>query len=47
MPVQFHKELVDDIRKLMFSLGSALLADNAHRGMTLLVFALLTVGEDN
>ena len=47
MPVQFHKELVDDIRKLMFSLGSAPLADNSHRGMTPLAFALLTVGEKN
>ena len=31
--VQFHKELVDDIRKLMFSLGSMPLAANAHRGI--------------
>jgi len=46
IPVQFHEELVDDILKLMFSLGSAPLVDNSHRGMTPLVFVLLTVGEE-
>ena len=47
MPVQFYKELVDNIRKLIFSLGSAPLADNSHKGMMPLAFALLTVGEEN
>jgi len=33
-PVQFHKDLVDDIRKLMFSFGASPLVDNAHRGIS-------------
>ena len=47
MDVQFHKELVDDIRKLMFLMGPLPLPDNAHRGITPLVFVLLTVGEEH
>ena len=45
--VQFQKELVDDIRKLMFLLGSTPLAENAHRGITPLAFVLLSVEEEN
>lgn len=41
--VQVHKELMDDIRKLMLSLGSTPLAENSHRGISPLVFVLLTV----
>ena len=47
IPVQFHKELVEDIRKLMFSLGPAPLAANAHRGITPLAFVLLSVDDEN
>jgi len=47
MPFQFHNELVDDIRKLIFSLGSAPLVDNAHRGISLLGFGSMTVAEEN
>ena len=43
----FHKELVDDLRKLMFSFGPAPLADNAHRGVTILSFVLMSVAEEN
>ena len=46
-PYQFHKELVEDLRKLMFSLGPAPLADNAHRGISPLAFGLMTVAEEN
>jgi len=46
-PVQFHKELVDDIRKLMFSFGASPLADNAHRGISPLAFVLMSVAEEN
>ena len=45
--VQFHKELVDDIRKLQFSMGPLPLVDNAYRGITPLAFVLLTVGEEH
>ena len=47
IPVQFHKELVEDIRKYMFSFGPAPLAATAHRGITPLAFTLLSVSEDN
>lgn len=47
VPVQFHKELVDEIRKMMFFLGATPMADNSHRGITPLAFTLLTVGEEN
>ena len=43
---QFHKELVDDIRKLQFSLGQSPLADNAHRGISILAFVLMSVAEE-
>jgi len=44
---QFHKELVDDIKKTAFSLGAAPIADNNHRGIYMLVFELISVAEDN
>lgn len=47
IPFQFHKELVDDIRKLMFSLRPSLLEDNAHRGIIIFVFVLTSVTEEN
>ena len=45
--IQYHKELVKDVRKLMFSLGLAPLADHVHMGVTPLAFVILTVGEEN
>ena len=45
IPIQFHKELVDDIRNLMFSLGPSPLEENAHRGITVLAFVLMFVVE--
>ena len=47
IPVQFHKELVEDIKKLMFSPGTAPLAGNAHRGITPLAFVILSVWEES
>jgi len=47
MPFHFRKELVDHIRKLMFSLGPAPLADNENRGITMLDFDLMSVGEED
>jgi len=44
--VQLHKELVGDIRKLMFSLESTPLAANTRRGGTTLAFVLLMVEEE-
>jgi len=44
---QFHKILVDNIRKLMFSLGPAPLVDNAHREITMFAFVRMLVGEEN
>jgi len=38
---------MEDTRKLMFSLGGAQMADNSHRGISPLAFALLTFGEVN
>ena len=47
IPYQFHKELVDDIRKLIFSTGAAILADNVRRGINPLVFVLVLVADEN
>ena len=47
IPYQFHKELVEDLRKLIFSFGHAPLADNAHRGISPLTFGFMIVSEDN
>ena len=44
---QFHKELVDDIRKIFFLLGSNPLADNALRGILPLEFGSMPVAEKN
>ena len=38
---------MDDIRKLIFSFGVSQLADNAHRGIYPLSFALISVAEEN
>ena len=46
-PFQFHKELVDNIRKLMFSLGPAPMSNNAQRGITMLAFVRMSVGQKN
>ena len=45
--VQFHKELVDDMRKLMFLHDKSPLAANEHRGITAFAFLLLKVREEN
>ena len=47
IPFQFHKELVDDIQKLMLSLGPSPLKDNAHRGIKILTIVLMYVEEEN
>ena len=47
IPYQFHKELVDDIHKLMFSMGPSPLADTAHRGISILAFGVMSVAEEN
>ena len=47
MDFQFHKELVDDIRKMIFSLGSTPLVDNAHCGISPLAFGSILVAEEN
>ena len=44
---QFHKELMDDIRKMMFYLGSTPLADNAHCEISPLAFGFMPVAEEN
>ena len=44
---QFHKKLVDDLRKLIFSLGHTPLVDNAHRGISILAFGTMSVQKEN
>ena len=44
---QLHKELVEDIRKLMFTIGAAPLADNVYRGITSLTFTLMLVADEH
>ena len=47
IPPSFHKELAEDIFKLRFSVSSSPIPDAAHRGITPLAFALLSVQEEN
>lgn len=47
IPFQFHKDLVDDIRRLMCSLGPSPLDGNAHCGISPLSFGLMSMVEVN
>ena len=46
VPFQYHKGLVDDVRKLTLSIGPSPLEDNAHRRITILAF-VMPVTEEN
>jgi len=47
MDFQFHKELIDYIRKMNFSLGSTPLAEQAHKGISPLAFGAMSVAKEN